>query len=62
MPEFKKHIPVNSINFIFKFNSPEDVIDCLSDEDFGSAQAKLFNIATVMGAEVKMFTHPKELE
>lgn len=62
IPDLKKHIPINSLNFIFKFDSLEALRDCISNKTFESAQARLFNIATVAGAELKMFTNPKELE
>lgn len=59
MPELKKHIPINSAVFIFKFEDAYSLIDCLSNEEFQRNQAEIINIAMTEGAEVKIFTHPR---
>jgi uncharacterized protein (DUF1330 family) len=55
MPGSQKRIPKNSIFIIVKFDSREQVIDMLKDEDYKAAYSNITSLALIKGGECECF-------
>jgi len=55
MPGSQKRIPKNSIFIIVKFDSREQVIDMLKDEDYKAAYSNITSLALIKGGECEYF-------
>ena len=55
MPLSQKRIPKNSIFIIVKFDSREQVIEMLKNEEYKKAFSNITNLALIMGGECEIF-------
>ena len=61
MPGSQKRIPKNSIFIIVKFDSREQVIEMLEDEDYKAAYSNIASLALIKGGECEYFKSFKNL-
>lgn len=61
MTERQKRIPKNSIFIIVKFDSREQVIDMLKDEEYKKAYSNIANLALIKGGQCEYFKSFKTL-
>ena len=55
MPLSQKRIPKNSVFIIVKFDSREQVIEMLKNEEYKMAYSSIANLALIMGGECEYF-------
>ena len=55
MPLTQKRIPKNSIFIIVKFDSREQVLDMLKNEEYQAAYSSIANLALVKGGQCEYF-------
>lgn len=61
MPGAQKRIPKNSIFLIIKFDSKEQVIEMLEDEEYKEAFSSIVNLTLRKGGECEYFKSFKNI-